>query len=722
MLVGILAEKDTAANNFAKALGGFSGTFNGTNYVIANGSGHIFGLKSPSEQVASELTEKYKSWAIENLPWDENDIRWVYGINPGKSRYIGPIKSKLKDCDEIVIATDNDASGEGDLIGWLILIQCGLTDKKITRMRFVDENVGSVQKAFMERSEVDMTDPNYRKALYRSKWDFLSMQFTRIASTFTGTLLRQGRLKSAMVSLVGDQIKAYNDYRKVPFFANRFKDENGNVYISEKEVRFKSKDEVPGGFKESPVELVTKTRKKTSPPKYLNLSNLSSKLAPLGLSADAMLKTYQKMYEDGVLSYPRTEDKTITPEQFNELLPLVDKIADVVGVDKLLLTHRKPRATHVKPVGAHGANRPGINVPKTLSDLRSYGPGAIEIYTILAKNYLATLAEDYEYDNYVGKLTLYPDYKTSVNVGVNLNYKLVYNEDESLDSSKGLGTIAKPFVHEGANPRPQWPSQKWLLDKLEAENIGTGHTRVSTFAEVTNQKTKNPLMSEKKGKLNLSEYGQMSYEILPGTIIGSLSITERVSKEMQGIADGTFNADAGLREMAKFVLSDIDTMRENAKKIKGVKKVSENKNYGNTEKVSGVFKGKKISFYREFRGYRFTDEEVADLLAGREVNVYDLTSSGGTTYNVRGKLAKQTSKSGNEYYSYKSLGFVNKPNQPVPKSWREYTFTPEEIETLEIGGTVSSDQFVSKAGKNFPATVRYDKGLSKIIPDFSDEF
>ena len=74
------------------------------------------------------------------------------------------------------------------------------------------------------------------------------------------------------------------------------------------------------------------------------------------------------------MSYPRTEDKEVTPEQFGELLPFVDKIAGVVGVDTSLLSHRTARKTHVKEGGAHGANRPGINVPESLAGLeKGYG-------------------------------------------------------------------------------------------------------------------------------------------------------------------------------------------------------------------------------------------------------------------------------------------------------------------------------------------------------------
>ncbi|NKS04691.1 hypothetical protein GS528_27965 [Rhodococcus hoagii] len=91
----------------------------------------------------------------------------------------------------------------------------------------------------------------------------------------------------------------------------------------------------------------------------MDLAALSSLLSKKGFGAKNVLETYQKMYEVQVVSYPRTEDKFISPEQFNELLPLVDAIAAVVGVDSAALSHRTPRKSHVKSGGAHGANRPG---------------------------------------------------------------------------------------------------------------------------------------------------------------------------------------------------------------------------------------------------------------------------------------------------------------------------------------------------------------------------
>ena len=79
----ILAEKPSAARNFAKALGGKTGNYAGTEYKITNLRGHVMGLLPPDKQVPTEKVEFYKSWDLENLPWNLNDFAWKKGILSG---------------------------------------------------------------------------------------------------------------------------------------------------------------------------------------------------------------------------------------------------------------------------------------------------------------------------------------------------------------------------------------------------------------------------------------------------------------------------------------------------------------------------------------------------------------------------------------------------------------------------------------------------------------
>ena len=51
-MIGILAEKTSAARNFAKALGGMQGNYNGEDYIIVAARGHLYGfINDPAKQV-----------------------------------------------------------------------------------------------------------------------------------------------------------------------------------------------------------------------------------------------------------------------------------------------------------------------------------------------------------------------------------------------------------------------------------------------------------------------------------------------------------------------------------------------------------------------------------------------------------------------------------------------------------------------------------------------
>lgn len=674
-MIGILAEKPSAARNFAKALGGMSGTYKGEKYIITASHGHLYEFVDPSDNVHGSLSSQYKSWDLSNLPWKETDFIWKKTLKPGAADTVNQIKNVLSKCDEIVIATDNDPSGEGELLAWEILDGLHLQPARWSRMYFDDESVSKVQKAFEERKTIPSMeeDPDYIKALYRSMWDYLSMQFTRIATKFGDgrSVLRQGRLKSAMVLITGDGLKAVENYQKIPFYQNRFRDENGNMYTNPEEMQYKTADEVPHTYHSSTVVVDSKETKYSAPPKLLDLAGLSAILANYGVRADAVLSTYQAMYEDQIVSYPRTEDKFVTPEQFNELLPLIDKIAAVVGVDTSLLTHRQPRNTHVKNGGAHGANRPGPNVPASLEALKKYGACAPMIYTVLARNYLTMLGEDYEYEQQKGHIADYPTFKGVANVPKKLGFKAIFSDNDKSENpeenTKALGTSAEPFIFEGFPPKPQTPTVKWLMKQLEKYDVGTGATRTSIYADVTNEASKFPLLKETKGKLSMTPYGQMSYTLLPGTNIGNLKMTEQLMKDMRDIAAGKANPKECLANVSKLVMEDIATMQKNSQILKSsmpstptaatMASLGKCPNCGSDVVIGkfGPYCQAKcgISLGKAY-GKELTETQLRNLLAGKSVLVKGFVSKktgkqfsaylipdGVEEYNWNGKNGKQ---------------------------------------------------------------------------------
>lgn len=717
MTVGILAEKPSAARNFAKALGGQSGTYNGEPYVIAFARGHLFELKQPVDQVAPAKRERYASWALKDLPWDPNDFAFEREKKKDTSKLLADIKKTLSSCDSIAVCTDLDPSGEGFLLAWEVISELGLAHKPIYRMYFTDESPASIQKAFVSRKRIASPEDHdeYRMAWLRSRWDFLSMQWTRMASQLAGqrAVVRQGRLKSAMTVLVGDQLKAHKAWKKVPFYEPRFRDENGVMYVDPDATRCARESDVDlSGLHASSVTVDSKTMKRSGPPRMLDLAGLSALLSAKGVKAADVLKIYQKMYESQVVSYPRTEDKHVTKEQYAELVRNAPAIARAVGIDPSLLTHTAARSTHVKDSGAHGANRPGPVVPSSLAEVENkYGKTGAMIYELLARSALAVLAEDYEYEAQKGHVTDFPAYVGSCSVPKKQGWKAVLggasmaDDDDDENDVTGLGTQAKPFVHEGVPPRPAAPTVKWLMKQLERRDVGTGATRTSTFAEVSSSKSRYPLMSETRGKIDLTETGEISYRLLPGTHIGDLAITERVFSDMKAVAKGEKQADDVLAEVARLVTDDIAVMTANAQTMRKDLGMGD---YVEKEYFEGTWDktGAHVRFNRTWSGHRFTDQECMDLLAGKDIEITATSKRTGDDFTVIGSFGEY------EFEGRKCIGFIPDFTKPTsaakrgvaPKTMLGVKLTDEQREKIEAGEKVKVSGMKSKkSGKNFDA-------------------
>lgn len=719
MTVAILTEKASAAQNFAKALGagrgsGMRGNYNGEDFIIVHASGHLYEFLRPEDMVKQDRRDFYERWSLDNLPWDPDELSWLRQPQRSAGKLLATIKDNLAGVDEIVIATDVDPTGEGQLIAWEILEKLPAPKSHYSRMYFTDEAAQSIQKAFVERKTIpsQQEDGEYRKANFRSKFDFLSIQWTRAATKVLETtgrraVLRNGRLKSAMSVIVADGLAAHHNYKKIPFYQNRFKDDQGVIYTNPKEPRFEKKDDVPQEYTESGIRHLKTERKYTKPPQLLDLAGLSSILVREGIKASEVMDVYQKMYEAHVVSYPRTEDKCVTPEQFNELLPKIDSIAHVVGIDPNKLTQRKPRTDYVKEGGAHGANRPGPNVPDSLDAVEAeYGHTGRRIYEILAKNYLTILAENYSYDHIKGCVDKYPDFVGSVSVPVEMGWKDIFDthsllSDDAEDKEakpRKLGTTAQPFIHEGFPPRPQHPTMAWLMKQLAQHSVGTGATRTTTYADIT--QGKDALLKDTKGKITMTVLGEANVFLIRGTRIADLAVTEHVYAQMDQIEHGELDPVEPLRNIATWIQHDISVMQENAEKMADDFATSL-KAAPVKEKAQGVFNGQQIQFNRSFGSYRYSDADVEALLRGDTIE-FEFEAKG-RKFKATGHLAQKEFE-GRKYYglecdavpiidptTHAQGTWVKEPDSTVTfkRSFGTYSFSDDDVATLLAGNEIS---------------------------------
>ena len=147
-------------------------------------------------------------------------------------------------------------------------------------------------------------------------------------------------------------------------------------------------------------------------------------------------------------------------------------------------------------------------------------------------------------------------------------------------------------------------------------------------------------------------------------------------------------------------------------------------NFGDRERVEGIWNGKEVRFNREWSKHRFTDEEVQKLLAGESIS-FQAKSKAGNPYMAYGYLAEQSfvNSDGEEidYVGFK-LDFDNAPQTP-PLSWCEHVFTRTELDHLAAGKVVHIQGAKSKrTGNVFDADVVWDDaeqtGTKRIRPLF----
>ena len=128
------------------------------------------------------------------------------------------------------------------------------------------------------------------------------------------------------------------------------------------------------------------------------------------------------------------------------------------------------------------------------------------------------LAEDCRYILAKGHLADYPDFLGEAHLPVFAGFKAVFDAEaahaDAQDGEKeGKGDFAgpaEPYVHQGANKKPQNPTMKWLRAQLERYEVGTAATRVSVLDDMKATGDESALLTEKKGVLGLTDCGTLS--------------------------------------------------------------------------------------------------------------------------------------------------------------------------------------------------------------------
>ena len=324
----------------ARTIGGYLGS----GYVVESSIGHIRDLPQSAAETPAKI--KDKPWG--RLAVDvEHDFVPYYVVPRDKKAQIAKLKSLLKDADELYLATDEDR--EGEAIAWHLLDE--LKPKvPVRRMVFHEITKPAIQAAAANPRELDMDLVEAQEA--RRILDRLyGYEVSPVLWRKVMSGLSAGRVQSVATRLVVDRERermafrmasywdlegtfdagADSDVRMFPAKLHSIDDKRvarGGDFGQDGELAKKNVVHLDRSAADSLVEALADTsfvvrsveakpyRRSPYPPfRTTTLQQEASR--KLGMSASTTMSVAQRLYENGFITYMRTDSTTLSGSAVN---------------------------------------------------------------------------------------------------------------------------------------------------------------------------------------------------------------------------------------------------------------------------------------------------------------------------------------------------------------------------------------------------------------------
>jgi len=173
------------------------GGYLGDDYDVVSSVGHIRDLAQPSDIPADKRIGGVKKFAVDV----DNGFEPFYSINVDKKKTVADIKKRLKEADELYLATDEDR--EGEAIAWHLL-EVLKPKVPVKRLAFHEITKEGILRALENPREVDMPLVEAQEA--RRVLDRLyGYEVSPVLWRKVGPGLSAGRVQSIALRLVVDR-------------------------------------------------------------------------------------------------------------------------------------------------------------------------------------------------------------------------------------------------------------------------------------------------------------------------------------------------------------------------------------------------------------------------------------------------------------------------------------------------------------------------------------
>jgi len=597
----------------AKTIAGYLGK----EFVVESSIGHVRDLPHN----AAEIPAKYKSEPWSRLGVDvDNDFQPLYVVDSRKKKVVSDLKAKLKNAEELLLATDEDR--EGEAIAWH-LREVLQPKVPVKRMVFHEITRPAIERALTETRDIDddLVDAQetrrildrlygyevspvlWRKIMQglsagrvqsvatrlvvereRERMEFVAANYWDIVATF-----EPGAFDARLSAVDGRRVAQGRDFDQ----QGRLRTDDA-VQLGEEDARALASALDGTSFTVSSVEDKPYTRRPAPPFMTSTLQQEASR--KLRLSSQQTMRVAQRLYENGYITYMRTDSTTLSE---SALTAARSQARDLYGAETVPAEPRQYTRKVKNAQEAHEAIRPAGDKFRTPDEVRrELSADEFNVYDLIWKRTVASQMADARGQTVSVRITgtasdgRTAEFATAGTVITFRGFLLAYEEgrDEPAidDEERLLPKLAEGDALEASRLDPDDHStsppsrftEATLVKALEERGIG----RPSTYAAIMGTILDRGYV-RKQGQALVPEFLAFAVVNLLEKHFARLvdyEFTARLEDDLDDIASGEekrdewlrrfyFGADgdAGLKELVEGRLAEIDAREVNTVELPG---------------------------------------------------------------------------------------------------------------------------------------------------------
>jgi DNA topoisomerase I len=384
----------------------------GPEFVVESSVGHIRDLPDS----AAEIPEKYKGESWARLGVDvEHGFEPLYVVDPDKKKTVAQLKKQLAGADELLLATDEDR--EGEAIAWHLL-EVLQPKVPVRRMVFHEITRDAIEQALEETRDVDerLVDAQESRRILDRLYGY------EVSPVLWKKIMRglsAGRVQSVATRLVVERERERMAFRAAEWwdllatfdpdsFEARLVSVDGQRVATGRdfgpegklrgEARQLDEDAARGladrlrgsSFQVARVERKPYVRRPSPPFMTSTLQQEASR--KLRYSAQTTMRLAQRLYENGYITYMRTDSTTLSE---SALTAAREQVTSLFGADYVPPQPRRYERKVKNAQEAHEAIRPSGDHFRTPQDVRSeLSPDEHALYELIWMRTLASQMKD----------------------------------------------------------------------------------------------------------------------------------------------------------------------------------------------------------------------------------------------------------------------------------------------------------------------------------------